>query len=158
MDAPLSVGIKPKKEIKVSQPSDGEPENVQIDSLFAVEGLIKNHLQQIEDLATETRRLKEMFDDYLVNDEQYSAADEAAKQANKEKNSAKKEALSKPEAEAIISKVKDAREQLKDYRESLSNHLREYERLSGSNQIEIEAGDIRQIVYKAKLVKASTSR
>lgn len=132
-------------------PSSG---NAAIDSLFAVEGLIKNHLEKIESLSTETQRLKEMFDDFLVNDSEYSAATEAAKEAVKAKTSTKKAALAKPEAESITNKLKDAKDQLKDLHESLSNHLQQYSKLSGSDQFEIEPGDIRQIVYKAKLIKA----
>ena len=40
----------------------------------------------------------------------------------------------------------------------LSDYLREYQRLSGSNEIEGEDGEVREIVYVAKLVKKSKYR
>jgi hypothetical protein len=36
---------------------------------------------------------------------------------------------------------------------ALSDYLREYERLSGTNQIETDDGHIHEIVYIAKLLK-----
>ena len=42
--------------------------------------------------------------------------------------------------------------------EGLSDYLREYQRLSGSNEIEGEDGELRTIVYVAKLVRKSVFR
>lgn len=147
-------------ELEVEMPSmEVEPavSNGAVDSLFAVEGLIKNHLEQIDNLSLESKRLKEMFDDMLINDAEYSKAEDAAKESVKAKTIAKKVALAKPEAETITHKLKDVKETLKDLGESLSLHLQQYAKLSGSDQLEIEPGDIRQIVYKARLVKSPTS-
>lgn len=141
-----------------SMPTEPQAESYSaVDSLFAVEGLIKNHLEQIDNLSLESKRLKEMFDDMLVNDAEYSKAEDGAKEAIKAKTVAKKTALAKPEAETITAKLKDAKEQLRDLGESLSLHLQQYAKLSGSDQLEIEPGDIRQIVYKARLIKSPTS-
>jgi hypothetical protein len=140
--------------------NDSEPmeSNGAVDSLFAVEGLIKNHLEQIDNLSLESKRLKEMFDDMLVNDAEYSKAEDAAKESIKAKTVAKKTALAKPEAETITNKLKDVKETLKDLGESLSLHLQQYAKLSGSDTLEVEPGDIRQIVYKARLIKSPTNQ
>jgi hypothetical protein len=156
MDTALKIGLKPSKPISPSINQESLSDDSQAESLVAVEGLIRNRLQQIEVLTSEMSALKEMFDDYLVNDPKYSEASEAAKEATKGKTAAKKEAVSQPEAESIIAKLKDAREQLKDLKDTFSASLRDYERLAGTDQIEIEPGDIRKIVYKARLVKASS--
>ncbi len=156
MDTALKIGTKPSSPLTSNTGQDNLLEGSQAESLVAIEGLIKNRLQQIEVLTSEMKSLKEMFDDYLINDSKYSEASEAAKEATKAKTSAKKEAVSQPEAESIVAKLKDAREQLKDLRETFSAGLRDYEKLSGTDQIEIEPGDIRKIVYKARLVKASS--
>ncbi len=157
MDTALKIGIKPSKPL--TNPNTGQDSlsgDSQAESLIAIEGLIKNRLQQIEVLTSEMKALKEMFDDYLINDPKYSEAKDKVKEATKEKTAAKKEAVSQPEAESIIAKLKEAREQLKDLKGTFSASLRDYEKLSGSDQIEIEPGDIRKIVYNAKLVKASS--
>jgi len=155
MDTALKIGPKPSSPISSETNQENLSES-QAESLIAIEGLIKNRLQQIEVITSEMKTLREMFDDYLINDPKYSEAKEAAKEATKEKTSAKKEAVSQPEAESIIAKLKEAREQLKDLKETFSASLRDYEKLSGTDQIEIEPGDIRKIVYKARLVKASS--
>ena len=156
MDTALKIGPKPSNPITPNIEQGSLPEGSQAESLIAIEGLIKNRLQQIEVLTSEMRSLKEMFDDYLINDPKYSEAKEAAKEATKAKTVAKKEAVSQPEAESIVAKLKDAREQLKDLRDTFSASLRDYERLSGTDQIEIEPGDVRKILYKARLVKANS--
>jgi len=45
---------------------------------------------------------------------------------------------------------------LKDLQNALSDYLREYQRLSGSNEIEGDDGEVREIVYVAKLVKRTS--
>ena len=156
MDTALKIGIKPSNPLTSNTGQDNLSESSQAESLVAIEGLIKNRLQQIEVLTSEMKSLKEMFDDYLINDPKYSEASEAAKEATKAKTSAKKEAVSQPEAESIIAKLKEAREEHKELKGTFSASLRDYEKLSGTDQIEIEPGDIRKIVYNAKLVKANS--
>jgi hypothetical protein len=39
---------------------------------------------------------------------------------------------------------------------ALSDYLREYMRMSGTNEIETEDGDVREIVYVAKLIKKAS--
>jgi len=137
-----------------------QPENTNdstADTLMAVEGLIRNQLTQIEELSSQAKNLREMYDDLLVNDAEYSKATEQAKEAVKAKTITKKAALTKPEAQSLAQKLKDTKEQLRDFQESLSLHLQQYAKLSGTETLEIEPGDIRQIVFKARLIKAPGS-
>ena len=50
-------------------------------------------------------------------------------------------------------KVKDMTQENKDLSVAQSEYLREYARLSGTTEIEGEDGEVREIIYVAKLVK-----
>ena len=64
--------------------------------------------------------------------------------------------MKRPDVAALAGKLKSLKSEKKELQEGLSDYLREYQRLSGSNEIEGEDGEIRQIVYVAKLVKKSS--
>ena len=108
-------------------------------SLAAVEGLIRNKLMKIDEFKEQATQLKEMVESVLENDEEYLQASEKAKEAAKAKTAAKTKVMNQPEARTAAEKLKEVQELLKDANEGLSANLREYERLSGTNQIEIEA-------------------
>ena len=50
-------------------------------------------------------------------------------------------------------KVDELKSELKEAQEALSSYLAEYQKLTGSSEIEGEDGELRKIVYVAKLVK-----
>lgn len=124
--------------------------------LVKIEEMIKTHMSQIGDLQEEATKYKDMLDDILANSEVYQEHDKAAKEAARIRSNTKKEILKRPDAADLSNKLKSLKSQQKELREGLSDYLREYQRLSGSNEIEGEDGEIRQIVYTAKLVKRSS--
>lgn len=122
-------------------------------SLPAIEGIIKRKVSQINELKEKTTQLREMVDDVLLNDDEYNAAAEKVKEATKEKSAARTKLMAQDAARTAADKLKDAKEEMKDLMQGLSANLREYERLAGTNQIELDDGDLRQIIMNAKLVK-----
>jgi hypothetical protein len=58
-----------------------------------------------------------------------------------------------PQGKNLEEKVITTKEELKEVEEALSYYLREYQRLTGSNEFEGSDGELRQIVYMAKLVR-----
>lgn len=122
-------------------------------SLPAIEGIIKRKVAQLNELKEKSTQLREMVDDVLLNDDDYNAAAEKVKEATKEKTAAKAKLMAQDAARTASDKLKDVKEEMKDIIEGLSANLREYERLAGTNQIELEDGDLRQIIMNAKLVK-----
>ena len=122
-------------------------------TLPAVESLIRRKVGQIGELKEKSTQLREMVDDVLINDADYTQAMEAAKEAVKAKTAAKVKMMNQPEVRQAVEKLRDVKDQTKDLTESLSANLREYERLAGTNQIELGEGDLRQIIFNAKLVK-----
>lgn len=124
--------------------------------LVRIEEMIKTHLSQINNLTEEASKIKEMLDDILVNNETYQEHDKQAKEAARIRSNTKKEIMKRPEAADLANKLKSLQSEQKELRVGLSDYLREYQRLSGSNEIEGEDGQIQQIVFVAKLVKKSS--
>ena len=123
--------------------------------IINMEGLIKNHISSIDRLQEELKKHKEMLDDIFKNDPTYQEHLEKAKEASKIKQNTKKEILTRPQAKELDDKIKSLTSQIKENQDSLSDYLQEYSRLAGVNEIEGEDGEVREIVYVAKLVRKS---
>lgn len=120
---------------------------------LSVESLIKTLISRIARVKEDLKPVKEMLSDLLNNNEKYQLADNEAKEASKKKSTIKKEILSTPEGKMASSKVDELKSDLKEAQEALSTYLAEYQKLTGSSEIEGEDGELRKIVYVAKLVK-----
>ncbi len=121
--------------------------------LLKIEEMIKTHLSQVDKLREEITKYRDMVNDILANDEIFQEHDRVAKEASKIRSSTKKPIMKRPDVADLSNKLHDLRSELGDLQLGLSDYLREYQRLSGSNEIEGEDGEIREIVYVAKLVK-----
>ncbi len=120
-----------------------------------MEGMIKNYVASIDKLSVEAKKLKEMLDDIFDNDPTYKQHSEAAKEATKVKQQTKSEILKRPQAKELNDKIKTMKSEIKEQQGALSDYLQEYQRMSGVSEIEGEDGEVREIVYSAKLVKKS---
>ncbi len=123
------------------------------DLVLQLEGLIKNHISQIDKLRIELSDQKGMLADTFENDTTYKVHAEASKVANKVKSATKAEILKRPSVAVIAEKVKSMSSQMKELQAALSDYLGEFNRLSGMTEIEGEDGELREIVYVAKLVR-----
>lgn len=130
-------------------------QNTAVAVLQNIENLIKSHIAQIDRIKVETKKHREMMADVLNNDAVYKEHDQKAKEAAKVKMQTKSQIMKQPNMMALSLKVKDNRASLKDLEGALSEYLREYGRLTGSNEIEGEDGEVREIVFSAKLIKKS---
>lgn len=126
------------------------------DILLNMEGLIKGHISTIDQLSEEAKKLKDMLDDIFSNDPTYEEHDKLAKEAAKVKQNTKQQILKQPQAADLDKKIKDLRTDIKENQASLSDYLQEYARMAGVNEIEGEDGEVREIVYTAKLIKKSS--
>lgn len=125
-------------------------------TLLTITNLIQNYLQQINENKRLLTEHRQMIDDALNNDPVYKEHTEKAKEAAKLKNSTKKQLMQMQNMRELSEKVKDLSVDLKAARESLSQYLQQYKDLTGSNQFEDGKGEVLDIVYSAKLVRAST--
>ena len=124
--------------------------------LTNLETLIKTSISGIDRKKKEMKDLQEMTTSFLSQDETYQVQEKSAKEAARIKNATKFQLLKQPSVAQTIVKAKELKAELKETQNGLSEYLREYQRMSGSNEIEDEQGEIREIVYVAKLVKRSS--
>lgn len=123
--------------------------------LLNMESMIKSHMSEIDKLQEEVKKHKEMLDDIFKNDPTFQEHSELAKEASKVKQNTKKQILKRPAAAELDNKVKSLKSQLKETQNALSDYLQEYARMSGVTEIEGDDGEVREIVYVAKLVRKS---
>lgn len=153
-DTPI-VEAEEVKETQVTQVAL-EPGAKNSEILLNMESLIKGHIATIEKLTDEARKHKEMLDDIFANDPTYQEHDKAAKEAAKVKQGTKQQILKQPQAAELDKKVRELKSELKENQGSLSDYLQEYARMTGVNEIEGDDGEVREIVYSAKLIKKSS--
>lgn len=149
----MDEDVKPKEEVTQVALEPGA-KNSEI--LLNMESLIKGHIATIDKLSTESKKLKEMLDDIFGNDPTFQEHDKAVKEAAKVKQNTKAQILKQPQAADLDKKVKELKGELKENQASLSDYLQEYARMSGVNEIEGDDGEVREIVYTAKLIKKSS--
>lgn len=126
--------------------------------IINMESMIKSHISSIDKLQDEIKKHKGILDDIFANDPTYQQHDKAVKEATKVKQATKAEILKRPQAKELSEKVRNLKSELKELRDALSDYLQEYQRMSGVNEIEGDDGEVREIVYQAKLVKKAFVR
>ena len=124
-----------------------------VQTQLSVEALIKTLISRIARVKEDLKPVKEMLSDLLNNNEEYQLAANEAKEASKKKSSVKKDILSTPQGKMANDKVAVLKDELKEAQNALSSYLADYQRLTGSSEIEGEDGELRKIVYVAKLVR-----
>lgn len=150
--ATLDDSAQPVDAEIVSQDSPDVPtDNSQV--LTSLDEMIKSYVQSIDRLKGEVRKHKEMIEDGFANDPVYKEHDEAVKAATKVRQATKSEIMKQPGVLTLVQKLKTLTSELKEKNTSLSDYLLEYQRLSGANQIEMDDGEILEIVNSAKIVR-----
>ncbi|QQS38860.1 hypothetical protein IPM62_05790 [Candidatus Woesebacteria bacterium] len=122
-------------------------------TLIAVESQIKMNMAKIERVKKDLQPVNEMLKNLLENDESYVKLSDIAKKAAREKSARKKDLLSTQNGKELLGKITAFKEELADAQEALSYYLSEYQKSTGLNEFEGEDGELRQIVYVAKLVR-----
>lgn len=134
-------------------PIDQEEVSGDLMSLLDIQDAINTRLKKLENLKEDLKPHKEMLDSIFQNDEDFQEKNEIAKKASKNKSEAKKRVLRQPQAAELNQKIEDIKNEGKEIQEALSYYLREYQRMTGANEFESADGELRQIVYIAKLVR-----
>ena len=126
--------------------------------LLKIEEMIKTHLSQIDTLGDEITKHKEILDDIFANETTYKEHEKVAKEAANIKSKTKAEIMKKPQVADLSNKLKSLKSEKVELEEGMTDYLREYQRLSGSNEIEDNKGEMREIILVPKLVKKSAFR
>lgn len=131
--------------------TDGTGDKVK--TLMNVEAMINSALSKMDRIKEDLKPIKEMIDSYLESDEKYNQLVEVTKKASKAKTARKKELLATDNGEELKTKMETLKEEQNEAKEQLSYYLREYQRLTGTNEIETDDGELREIKYTARLVR-----
>lgn len=122
-------------------------------SLMAIESSIKLNMAKIDRVREDLKPLSEMLRDFLANDEKFVELSEVAKKATKDKSQRKRELMNTPNGKELDQKINDLKEQIKEAQDALSDYLAAYQNQTGLHEFEGEDGELRQIIYSAKLVR-----
>ena len=126
--------------------------------LTDLEALIKTHIATIDKAKADLKRQREMITSALENDETYRLHNEEAKKAAKTRSQTRFQILEKPENKVLVERAHELSSSIKEQDGALSDYLREYQRMSGTNEIETDDGQVREIVYVAKLIKKPSKK
>ena len=133
-----------------------ETQNDSAQVLLDLESMIKSSISGIDLKKEELKKLNEMTSSFLEQDPTYQEHEKLAKEAARIKNATKSQLLKQPSVAQTIVKAKELKAELRETQDGLSDYLREYQRMSGSSEIIDDTGDVREIVYTAKLVKRNS--
>lgn len=121
-----------------------------------LEGLIKRYVKAINKLKEDLKEKRQMFEDTFENDAVYREHAENAKEANKIKSSTKQQIMKQPAMQELNQKIKDMKFDLTENEALLSDYLQQYQKATGATQIELEDGEILEIVNTVRLVRKSS--
>lgn len=124
-----------------------------VDELKSIENLINLNIAKMDRAKEEIKPLREMITSLLESDLDYAELSEKATAANKEKTAKKKNIMQTQNGKELTEKLRALQEELADSRDALSTYLREYQQKTGLNEFEGEDGELRQIVFVARLVR-----
>ena len=122
-------------------------------SVIDLTAIINRYAADIDKVKGSLKEKNAMFKDAFEGDAKYHEQDMKVKDLNKLKNAEKQRILKTPALEALTAQMNDLKLEIKDMQELLSGYLEQYQKVSGTNIIETEEGDIREIVPVFKLVK-----
>lgn len=94
-----------------------------------------------------------MLRDAVEGDAGYHELDVQSKDLQKKKTEIKQKVMKTAAMEAVVAKMEEYKSEIKDAKEMLSGYLEEYQRVAGTNIIEGENGEIKEIVPQYRLVK-----
>lgn len=142
-----------ESQIETAESNDDENLIEAVQSDLTLTAQINLFISRIERLKEDAKPLREMLASMLDNSDEYKLAVNEAKKVNGKKNEIKRQILSTPAGKEVDEKIRSNKQELVDAQDALSYYLREYSAQTGLNEFEGEDGELRQIVYVAKLVR-----
>ena len=114
--------------------------------------MIQRRLKIIEELNEELNKLKTHYEEALESDSQYQAAVEEVKKVREEAKVKQDKILTNTSYKAISDKMKEARQNLKEAKEALSQELVDYYKDNGVLEIEDNEGNVKRMKFSVRLV------
>lgn len=123
--------------------------------VLSLENLIREHMRNAKKLKEQVSEQTEMLNNVLENDPTFMQHADEAKKAAKVKTATKSEILKRPEVMQVTNKIKSAREELKEQKQTISELLGEYSRTTGLDSFEMENGKILKIIAQYKFIQGN---
>ena len=121
-----------------------------------LESLVKTYVTKIELLNKDLKEKNQILKDSFEGDAVYREHEEKAKEANRIKSATKQQILKQPAMAVMAEKIKDMKFDIAEQNAVLTDYLSQYREQSGATQIELDNGEIMEIVSITKLVKQSS--
>ena len=125
------------------------------EELIASETLINRYNSDIKKMRENLKIQNEMLKDAVEGDAAYHELSIQAKDIKKKMNAIKANIMKTTAMEAVVAKVEEYKEEIKDAKEMLSAYLTEYVDRAGTNIVNGENGETFHIIESAKLTKIS---
>lgn len=113
--------------------------------------ILRRRLKIIEKTKQDLKNLKDMYDDFFLNQDGYQAVEKVVKEAVRKRKDIKAQLAKQPQIMEVFLKIKELKEQLKDNQQSLSYELMDYYKTSGVTEIEDEEGNVQEFEIVVKL-------
>lgn len=128
-------------------------ENADAGIVISLEELIKATVTNMDNLKRDIKKISDQVKDTCNNDPLYHDKDEIVKNAQKVRADVKARIMSNPANKTLDKKLKEMRADLREKKFSLSEYLKEYKRLTQANQLELDFGEVLEIVETVKVIK-----
>jgi len=114
--------------------------------------MIAKRMQIIDDLQTDLRKVKSLYEESLENDAQYHQIQEDVIKVQETAKEKRVAILENSTYKAMRDQMKELRQNIKENKEALSQDLVDYYKESGVTEIEDSDGNIKHMKFSVKLV------
>lgn len=128
--------------------------NINQDTINSLKNLITAKIETLKSLDKQIREANEVINGALLDKPAYQQANEKTKEATKARSQVRAQIMDTPEMKNFASKRKDFKDLRAQVKAELSDHLLDYERLSGANVIQTLSGEQLEIFKTATVTKA----
>jgi len=150
MNTNIDLTLTPEPHVEDAEVVSGSQQGMNIVELTT---LINRYEGDMKKMRDNLKIQSGMLRDAVEGDAAYHDLDVQSKDLQKKKNEIKQRVTKTPAMEAVVAKVEEYKSEIKDAKEMLSGYLEEYQRVAGTNIIEGENGEIREIIPQYRLVK-----
>ncbi len=138
---------------------DGEiVANQATNDFLNLESLIKSYIAKIDILEKELKEKAQLLKDAFESDAVYKEHADKAKEANRIKSATREQILKQPSLAELDERIKDLKFDVNEQQAVLMDYLTQYQRQTGANQIEIDDGEVMEIITVVKLSRRSTKK
>ncbi len=142
--------------ISIVNDTDSDTPNQAVMNLMDVERAIKTYHASLGAKRTEAKKLTEMINDTLENDQTYYEQGEKVKEVKAVQQKTREQLMSVSSIVQALEEMKDLRSEMKDLQKMLSENLMKFYETSKLTSITMEDGETYGIEASAKLVKQNS--